>query len=76
MHKVNITIPRVIFCEGDEILIPPCVWTLKGPHTSICTNSKHSLAPTPLEVKGLLVILPFIQDLDIIILIKLMSVML
>ena len=38
---------------------------IKGSHTSVRINSKHSLALYPLAVKVLLVTLPFIQDLQI-----------
>ena len=62
MHQVNISKPGVIICECDEILIPfPCM-DIKGSHTSVHINSKHSLALYHLVLKDFLVILPSIQD--------------
>ena len=36
--------------------------TLKGPHTSVCSNSRHSNALCSLDLKGRLIILPLMQD--------------
>ncbi|CAA3018940.1 low affinity sulfate transporter 3, partial [Olea europaea subsp. europaea] len=40
---------------------------LISPQTSKCTNSKTSLALSPLALKGLLVIFPFIQDSQVVV---------
>ena len=37
--------------KNDEVLILLYVWTPKVSHASVCTNSKHSLVPCPLEIK-------------------------
>ena len=49
MHKIIITIPKVIINKSDEILIPSTYIDIKGSHTTLCTNVKHSLTLCSLE---------------------------
>ena len=44
---------------------PPLVLMLMGPHTSVCTRPKNSVALSPFSVKDDLVILPRRQDSQI-----------